>query len=101
MSQDKLEHYGIPGMKWGVRKYNEYKGRRDKARADRAAKKEAKIQSILKDARRFESKESYDKIERMLRASQQPMSGKDKLKLTGMAILFGGLIVANHKMKKK
>ena len=40
---DELKHYGVKGMKWGVRKDRETKGQRQRARQEHKTQKRLKL----------------------------------------------------------
>lgn len=83
--EDFLAHYGVPGMKWGVRKRHQYsvatkegKARRDKIEAARGRINSGKNARILKEA-----KAQY-KVDKLSEGKAQAKKTLNKAKLKNL-----------------
>lgn len=86
MEHDALLHYGIKGMKWGVRRYQNKDGSltpKGEARYDRdkrenaAKKKENRIDLSQPDPKRW-AKEDLERTKRTVDAQRQPGQGAEE-----------------------
>ena len=71
-----LTHYGVPGMKWGVRRYQNYDGSYTKRGVERFKKHEAEYDSAK--ARKQSAKASKDK-EAVRKASGEMKTAKRQM----------------------
>ena len=83
LSEETLAHYGVMGMKWGVRKDPERAWSRANQKADKLKKKagiknQKRVYRSSKKAARY-NKKSVKATKKYLKALDKPMMSKDKL----------------------
>jgi signal transduction protein with GAF and PtsI domain len=80
VSVDELKHYGVPGMKWGIRRDSKLAGLRKKARIAAAGEMLIKQQRIQVERLSRKTNRSPKQEERLQRAIQELTSSKKIMK---------------------
>lgn len=110
MGDNELMHYGVQGMKWGVRRYQKYDGSYTRRGVERFKKVESQYDSAKKDFNSAKSRGNKAKIKNTRKAVRNAKGQmnkaykrlkNDKLADQGKALYAQGKTISGNQLKNR
>lgn len=110
MNDNELMHYGVQGMKWGVRRYQKYDGSYTRRGAERFKKVESQYDSAKKDFNSAKSRGNKAEIKNTRKAVRNAKGQmnkaykqlkNDKLADQGKALYAQGKTISGNQLKNR